>query len=254
MTDMIDLAAAAIVNSPDVRAWPVTTQITEVAFDGTNTRLVFSKQDGPDRWPDVTPPGWDGPIQYTVWLFLKIAGQWVGAGFIDMWHGRDGCGDAPSDYANNWYYGTAWSPMQENGPILVGESIGFMVTAGDARHGGSVGGLHERSNVVTVAAPADDRGVFTFPAEVPGALSDGDVPPQVGTGTPPSAESADPSLAAMAVTLRGMLQWMDAKDQSDAAFRLYVETLARKVKAPVYQGVLTGKVLTLRPVTPDITD
>jgi hypothetical protein len=49
--------------------------------------------------------------------------------------------------------------MQEHGPIRPGESIGFLVTAGNARD--SVGPvLQERSNVVVV--PATDNGSFTF--------------------------------------------------------------------------------------------
>ena len=160
----IDLSTARIVNAPDVRGWPETAKITRVSFDGATTRIEFTKQDGPNRWPDHTPPGWQGPLQYTMWLFLKIEGQWVGSGFIQMWHGRDGSGspsdpDIPSRYHEHWYYGSRWSPMQGHGPIRSGELIGFMVTAGNARD--SVGPiLQERSNVVVF--PATDNASFTF--------------------------------------------------------------------------------------------
>jgi hypothetical protein len=160
----IDLATARIVNAPDASAWPETARITSVSFDGATTRIAFTKQDGPDRWPDQTPPGWQGPVQYTIWLFLNINGQWVGSAFIQMWHGRDGSGstsdpDVPSVYHRHWYYGTRWTPMQDHGPIRPGEPIGFMVTPGNARD--NVGPtLPERSNVVVV--PATDNGVFDF--------------------------------------------------------------------------------------------
>jgi hypothetical protein len=160
----IDLSTARIVNAPDVRGWPETATITKVSFDGATTRIEFTKQEGPNRWPDQTPPGWQGPLQYTLWLFLKIEGQWVGSGFIQMWHGRDGSGsssdpDVPSRYHEHWYYGSRWSPMQDHGPIRSGELIGFMVTAGNARD--SVGPmLQERSNVVVF--PATDNASFTF--------------------------------------------------------------------------------------------
>jgi hypothetical protein len=160
----IDLSGSRIVNAPDVRTWNETAAITKVSFDGAVTRIEFTKQDGANRWPDVTPPGWQGPLQYTIWLFLKIDGQWVGSAFIQMWHGRDGSGspadpDVPSVFHDHWYYGTRWSPMQDHGPIRTGELIGLMVTAGNARD--SVGPvLQERSNLVAI--PATDNGVFTF--------------------------------------------------------------------------------------------
>jgi hypothetical protein len=159
-----DLAHARIVNAPDARAWAETAKITKVSFDGSATRVEFTKQEGANRWPDQTPKGWDGPLQYTIWLFLKIDGQWVGSAFIQMWHGRDGSGsradpDVPSVYHDHWYYSSRWNPMPDHGPIRPGELIGFMVTAGNARD--SVGPvLQERSNVVVF--PATDNGTFTF--------------------------------------------------------------------------------------------
>ena len=136
-----------------------TAKITRVSFDGATTRIEFSKQDGPDRWPDQTPAGWDGPLQYTIWLFLQVNGEWVGSAFIQMWHGRDGSGTTSDPRAVGvspaLVYGSRWSPMQVHGPIRPGELIGFMVTAGNARD--SVGPvLQERSNLVCF--PATDNG------------------------------------------------------------------------------------------------
>ncbi len=163
--DMLDLSAAQIVNAPDVRGWAQTAKITEVWFDGSVTRVNFTKKDGPDRWPDVVPPGWDGSLQYTLWLFLKINEQWVGSGFVQFWYGRDGSGspadpDVPSVYHEHWYYGTRWSPMQEHGPIKAGEQIGFMVTSGNARDSVGPFGPQERSNVVVF--PATDNGKVAY--------------------------------------------------------------------------------------------
>lgn len=61
MTDAFDLTAAQIVNAPDVKNWPATTALTKVWFDGAVSRFSFTKQDGPDRWPDVRPAGSVGP-------------------------------------------------------------------------------------------------------------------------------------------------------------------------------------------------
>jgi hypothetical protein len=163
--DQLDLSQAQIVNAPDVRGWPATAKITEVSFAGGVTRVNFTKKDGPDRWPDVTPAGWDGPLEYTLWLFLQINGQWIGSGFIQMWNGRDGSGssgdpDVPSRYSEHWYYGDRWNPMQNHGPIRAGESIGIMVTSGNARDAVGPFGPQERSNVVVI--PATDNGKFTW--------------------------------------------------------------------------------------------
>ena len=167
ITDMFDLSTAKIVAAPDPRAWPITTSLTQVSFDGSMTRVNFDKKDGPARWPDVTPDGWDGPLQYTIWLFLRIGAEWVGSGFVQMWHGRDGSGspadpDVPSHYHKNWFYDGRWSPMHGHGPILPGEQIGFMITAGNARNNQGPNGM-QRSNAVLLAAT--DRGVFDFPVE-----------------------------------------------------------------------------------------
>jgi hypothetical protein len=168
-TDMFDLSTAQIVGAPDARSWPITTALTQVSFDGSTTRVDFDRKDGPDRWPDITPAGWDGPLQYTIWLFLRIDGRWIGSGFVQMWHGRDGSGsradaDIPSKYHQNWFYDQRWRPMDGHGPIQPGEQIGFMVTAGNARNNQGPNG-EQRSNVVLLAAT--DNGVFDFPAKAP---------------------------------------------------------------------------------------
>jgi len=164
--DTIDLSLARIVNAPDVRGWNQTAKITSISFDGSVTRVDFDKKDGAGRWPDVTPPGWDGPLQYTLWLFLKIGTQWVGSAFIQFWHGRDGSGspqdpDVPSLYHSHWYYGTRWSPMNDHGPIAAGEHIGFMVTSGNERDNVGPFGPKERSNIVMVRA--SDNATYSFP-------------------------------------------------------------------------------------------
>ncbi len=149
-----------------------------MSFDGSVTRVAFTKQDGPDRWPDEIPPGWDGPLQYTIWLFLRVEGLWVGSGFIQMWHGRDGSGspqdpDVPSRYHLNWFYDARWTPIYGHGPIAAGEPMAVMVTSGNARNAAGPYSVRERSNVVLF--PASDRAVYAFPADLP--PDPGPVPP-----------------------------------------------------------------------------
>lgn len=203
MTDAIDLSAALIVNAPDVRAWPATAEITHISFDGSTSRIQFTKQAGPDRWPDVVPPGFDGPIQYTWWLFRRISGRWVGSAFIEMWYGRDGSGspddpDVPSRYHLHWYYGDRWAPLSGSGPIQPGEPIGFMVTSGDQRDKKGADSVRQRSNVVVV--PATDIGAFTF--ETSPATPDTPTTPTTPTAPPSSGELSAVTAALTALSVQ----------------------------------------------------
>lgn len=163
--DAIDLSQATVYNSPpDIASWPITTAITRLEMQPTagaapGVSLTFSAQ---NTWPDYTPPGWDGPLQYTVWAVFNINGHWVTSGFIQMWSGRGNTG-APllTDFAINWAYDSRWGPMNGYQPH-VGEQVGFFVSAGDARGNRGVTSVRERSNVVVVNLPANDTGVFTF--------------------------------------------------------------------------------------------
>jgi hypothetical protein len=186
-TDQIDVKTATIVNAPDVRNWPVTTAITHVWFDGSVTRVDFTKKDGPNRWPDVTPTGWSGPLEYTLWLFVKNGESWVGSGFIQFWNGRDGSGspadpDVPSKYDQHWYYAARWSPIYGHGPLQPGEQIGFMVSSGNARDNVGPMSVQERSNVVLFAA--SDRADYTFATAPPAPPAPTPVP--TPTPVPPS--------------------------------------------------------------------
>jgi len=192
--DMLNIQSAQIVNAPDVKGWPVTTALTAVSFDGAVTRVDFTKKDGPNRWPDVTPAGWQGPLEYTIWLFVNNGGQWVGSGFIQMWNGRDGSGsaadpDVPSLYDKHWYYAERWAPIFGHGPIRAGETIGFMVSSGNARDNVGPQSVQERSNIVTFAAT--DNGHFSFgsaPVPVPTPTP---VPVPVPTPVPVPLPSTD---------------------------------------------------------------
>ena len=161
------LASAGIYNSPpDIASWPVTTKITRLELATGGVKLDFAKKDGPDRWPDVTPPGWDGPIQYTLWLLLNVNGKWAASGIIQYWYGLDFSGGdvtANNQIAANWVYDGRWGPMAGHQPAP-GEYVGFMVMAGNARGvlDASQAPARERSNVVVVPFPAAAGQVFNF--------------------------------------------------------------------------------------------
>jgi hypothetical protein len=215
MSSVIDLASAQIVNAPDIRLWRETAKITRVSFDGSTTRIAFDKQDGANRWPDVRPPGWDGDLQYTIWLFLQVRGKWVGSAFVQMWHGRDGSGsaadpDVPSKFHEHWYYGTRWAPMDEHGPIQTGELIGFMVSSGNARDSLGPFGPKERSNIVVVKA--SDKATYTYD-DAPAQHDETSEPIRI----PTPATGASLAAAADLQAVMAKLAMMDAKLDEIAA-------------------------------------
>ena len=161
--DAIDLNQAIILNSPrDFASWPITTKISAISMGPGGVGVNFDKKDGPGRWPDVVPPGWSGPLQYTLGMALNINGQWYASTVVEYWHELDASGGPPSQFASNWFYDPSrWSPMTYHQP-RPGELIGFFVCEGDCRNNpeGSVSPLRERSNVVLVPMPANDNGSF----------------------------------------------------------------------------------------------
>ena len=162
--DAIDLSQVHVYNSPmDVASWPVTTAITQLKIRPTGdplegVSLTFSAQ---QTWPD-TVTGFSG-LQYTVWAVWYAAGQWNASGIIQMWRGRPDTGASIlSGFAPYWIYDSRWGPGWGHQPV-VGERMGFFVTAGDARGVPQGNSVRERSNVVFVSVPAGDWGDFMFP-------------------------------------------------------------------------------------------
>lgn len=169
------LASCKVSNSPvDVASWPITTQITSLvmrpsANANAGLEFFFSKRGHVlGHWPDWTPPGWAGPIQYTVWAGVKISGQWYCSGIIEMWWDRVATG-APilTDFARNWVYDSRWGGMTKYQP-KAGEQMFFVVTAGDARGFTGVTSVRERSQAVFVNVPVGDTGTFTFTTSLTG--------------------------------------------------------------------------------------
>ncbi len=157
----LDLHEATLFDNPsDMANWAVTTKITEVDFQPNGkdgVRIVFDKKDGPGRWPDITPPGWDGPLQYTLGVAEKIDGKWYASAAIQFWYGLEQSGGnvaLDNQIAKNWYYDGRWGKLQGRQPAT-GEIVGVFVVAGNLRgvKDGSQSPVHERSNVVLVPFP-----------------------------------------------------------------------------------------------------
>jgi hypothetical protein len=142
----------------DVANWPVTTQIRVIDANFGGWFVDFSAK---NSWPEVTPPGWDGGIQYTLWIVEKINGQWITAGGVEFWRALARQGGPPSRLAGNWYYSPGvWGELATHQPA-VGEQVGMFVTAGDQR-AKDVRAVTERSNVVLLPFPSDGGGYYPF--------------------------------------------------------------------------------------------
>jgi hypothetical protein len=157
------LRQATILDSPDNFAFfAETAKITTLVMGPYGINVDFTKKHGPDRWPDIIPPGFSGPIQYCLGMAWKIDGRWYASAPIEMWNERPEGGGPPQEYALNWFYNPArWAPMTFHQPAP-GETIGFFVVAGDVRGFNSNQKYQERSNVVLVPMPDSGGATYTF--------------------------------------------------------------------------------------------
>src|ERR1700730_16906280 len=160
--DMIDPSTIRIVDAPDFRGWKVAGRFSSIVVqpDGNTFHVDGQSCDHFNPcWPIVTSQV--GQLQFTIWLFLQINGQWVGSAFfegINDYHitaGTTGTLPGLLGLDVNWYYSTRWAPMTGH-IIREGETIGFMFGGGDNRdsHGPNSG---IRSNIVTAQATAGPR-------------------------------------------------------------------------------------------------
>lgn len=190
MRDTLDLSTVQIVSSPDVRSWPITTEITELGIHPSVLHIRYDKQ---GQWPPVDIGG--ALQEATVWIFLQINGEWHATGAERL---RPNQTDKPEDVAVSNFIGTSWlydphrwGPMAGYVP-KVGELVGFMVAAGSTRSDDHVN-VRERSAVVLVRWPdaqgADYPPFVTSPEPQPEPLRREVVP------TPNDASAAAVALA-----------------------------------------------------------
>lgn len=152
-----DMKEAVIVNSPpDLASWPETAKITSINFSPGAFEVDFDRRDGPDRWPDMVPAGFSGPLQYTLGLCAQITGTWYCSGIVQFWYGRSLDSSAPpSDVGFEWFYDPVrWGPLFRHQPAE-NELVGIFVAAGNLRDGGnftrsSCPRVCERSNVALI--------------------------------------------------------------------------------------------------------
>lgn len=188
MSDGLDLSAVTFHNSVNVSGWPATADVTRLEFRPTGVHIEHSKREGPGCWPNFRPAGWDGDLQYTLWLFERINGQWHGAGGIQFWQDCDQNGGPPEQFAQNWFYdANRWGPMTGYQPAP-GEMVGFMIAAGDQRGIGKES-VEERSPVYVMGFPRSGD-VFVPPSAPP--VPSPPPAPEPSPAPPAPAGPADP--------------------------------------------------------------
>lgn len=162
--DAIDMSSAVITSaSPDIRAWPITTRLTEITLNETiNMNVNFTKRNGPQAWPFLEGPE-GGDLQYTLWIGCRIGGLWYFAGpILCISRGVSdnyvptGPALEPGQLPKNWYY-YAGSPLATYQP-RPGEQVAWLVTSGVQRRQ-DMSVIKERSNVVLTPFTA---GTYTF--------------------------------------------------------------------------------------------
>jgi len=155
-----DMKSATIVNSPqDLGNWDESAKITTINFSPSAFEVDFDRRDGPNRWPDMIPAGFAGPLQYTLGMCAQsqgTSGPWFCSGVVQFWYGRELSASAPP-YAvgYEWFYDPGrWGPLYLHQPAD-GELVGLFVASGNLRDGNNLNratcpAVCERSNVALV--------------------------------------------------------------------------------------------------------
>lgn len=164
--DSIPVGSITVVNSPPLAPMLSTAVMTRLQIDQTGFAPEFTTQ---ATWPNVTPPGWSGPLEFTLWMVVQIAGVWYGSGVVQFWRGLTVSGGPPQyvgapnpvSGSPDWFYSAAWGVMQNYQPT-VGETVGMLVTAGNQRQGANDHTVAERSNIVTILYPPASGAVYTW--------------------------------------------------------------------------------------------
>lgn len=210
--DAIDPASLQVVGgSPDVRSWRPTAAITRVTLWEGNVEVDAIIP----NWPEQVPPGWDGPIQFTLWIVVQKDGVWRATGSLEFWKGKTQTGSPLSSGLKDWWY---YAP--EIGQPQPGEVVGLFIAAGDQRRK-DMRTVTERSNIVAFRVPANDTGSFDFavvPPSVPPVITPPPVvvPPPVGVPPPPPIIVTPPDLSGVTSRLDQIAQQLAAHDVAES--------------------------------------
>jgi hypothetical protein len=152
--EMIPIKDIRVINGPDdVFTFPATADITEIAFRPRTMRIVFTKQ---GKWPPVdieNKANADDDQEATVWVILKINGEWCAAGMERLRPNQTDKpeGDDPFGFIAAFVENRNFGPFNGHTPRK-GDPIGFMVVAGNTRLGAQFT-VKERSKVIEMTYP-----------------------------------------------------------------------------------------------------
>lgn len=166
--DAIPLGPAVFHLAPDhVKGWPITNPITKLELRSEQGKGVGVELANPEKWPDFVPPGWDGAINWTLWIGIPCQGKVHFTASIEFWDGKNGRDrkywtGAPllTDY-DAWTYHV---PTMLACAPTKGSKIYFMAVPVSHRQNKGHESVAERSQVVEVTLT--ENAVYTFSGEV----------------------------------------------------------------------------------------
>lgn len=265
--DQINLQTAVLHSSFDVRGFAPTVTLTAIEFKrGTGIWPIFTPRPAP--WPSQVPPGWDGPIQYTLWAFVQVGGVWHGGAMLEFWADRDHTGanwlepapDGPNAGLNNWQANWAYESRR---PFLgamcdyvpqAGDLVGFMLTAGDCRSPIAMPTVSERTNTIIVplvlegvAVPVP--GPFPGPTPEPGPTPPPPPPPTPDTEVLQRLAAIQASLGHLGEAQAAILDRLVAVETRVLSISTELSALQIQQESPypVYRGSFFGARVTLVP-------
>lgn len=237
MKDAIDIGLVKFYDGPvDVSGYAATVDLTGVEFhpaDDRGVRFIFDRATVNARWPDFTLPGWDGPLQWTLYAGFQVGGQWQMGGFHEMWSDRGGkarewtgahpavkVGDKTHWQANWAYDRNRFGDLCGIAPYE-GISMALMMVAGGARPGTSDHPtVRERSNIIVVPVRMSGMELVQLPT-VPPAPSVPDAQADVPPASAPNSTPGVPASVDLSPLLAELKRGADAAEASrDALVRI----------------------------------
>jgi hypothetical protein len=203
MKDAIDINAVQFYSPVHVAGFASTVDLIGAEFhpaDDKGIKPLFDRR-ALAGWPDFTLPGWDGPLQWTIFMGFQINGRWHMGAMLEFWSDRLGSprewtGAHPavvSEGLTHWQRHLAYAKDRygalSNVAPYEGIPMALMMVAGGARPGTSNHPtVPERSNIIVV--PLKMSGTETVSNEpVPPASEPEPVPVPVPVPPSPNLES-----------------------------------------------------------------
>lgn len=256
-TDAVDIGSVVFLGAPEhVKSWPVTNPIVRVELKsqrGTHDTGVGIGLASDTRWPDMTPPGWDGPLNWTLWIGVWCRGQVHMTPSLEYWSSAGGSrrgkywSGAPllTDY-NEWVY---QEPVMAGCPPKRGDKVYFMAVPVSHRRK-VVESVPERSQIAEVVLVEDAVYMFTGAPPVPPAPPVTQPPVYTGGGDAVTSDQYR-HLVALLENLSAQItasdQWQHGEalreQQSDVDFRRYIGTLREDIVEAI-NGVPRGGLAT----------